>query len=326
MDKCQLPLQILELIVQNVLPPGTYVALPASDIATRTLCSCLRLCKATLPLSQRLLYQSSLYIESPWRLKALLRSYESSAETTRWSLQSTRKLRASTSLYLSPFHSDVIIDLGTIDDIDRLFRLLSDTLQRLVIDMPLRSIDPDEPSGQLIMPKVRRAFEQLQVLTEFVSVRDELYTSMLLGGIESEVWARWQELEHLALYNCDLDNDLWKKDLCELPSLKTVVLTRPDCPEEIDDLLRRLGEQVTIKVINTEHEHDFLRREPALLSSRYASELEDLSRTTGLGGNEDKPSLQVICLNDPDEEDDIIDSCQSWVKDTALDGTLWSWV
>lgn len=316
-------MEILELIVLNVLPLGTPVALPASDVATRTLCSCLRLCKATLPLSQSLLHQSSLYIESPWRLKALLRSYESSAETTRCSLQATRKLRVSTSLYLSPFHSDIITDPETIGDIHRLFQLLSGTLQRLVIDMPLRSMDPEELSGQLVMPKVRRAFEQLEVLTEFVSVRDELYTSMLLGGMESEVWARWQKLEHLALFNCNLEIPLWKKDLINLSPLKTLVLSMSDSIEELDDLLRNLGKQVTVKIIDTMDGHQLILRDAPALYARYASAWGESVRTTGSRSKEDEAALEIVCLDNSDERYDA-DICQNWVKDTALHGTLFS--
>ncbi|ROW17956.1 hypothetical protein VPNG_00275 [Cytospora leucostoma] len=141
------------------------------------------------------------------------------------------KLLGVLALYLAPFGR-------TIDDqpaalwLRELFCLVHPTLRRLVVDMPLRSLQPaDDHLG--VRATLREAFGMLTGLEELASVRDQLYLDVLepewrAGRAEPAVWASsWPGLRRLALYGVPADERFWRA-VGRMRVLETVVLARPD--------------------------------------------------------------------------------------------------
>jgi len=130
--------------------------------------------------------------------------------------------------------------------------------------MPLRTRYPDEEGSGTVRIPLRRAFQGLERVEEFVSVQDELYLSTLADFPPSEphVWSLWPKLKRLALYNLDM-HDEQIATLKAMPMLQDLVLTRPDQQWTEERLglwlnLRDGGPRVT--VVNTYEEHEELHR------------------------------------------------------------------
>uniref|UniRef100_A0A8H7K4T3 F-box domain-containing protein n=1 Tax=Bionectria ochroleuca TaxID=29856 RepID=A0A8H7K4T3_BIOOC len=110
-----------------------------------------------------------------------------------------------------------------------IFLAVAPTLKRLIINIPLRSLWPeDDELG--VRALLRSGFEALINLEEFVSVQDELFliTSKELPSDEVEVWAKyWPNLRRLYLYDKFLEDSFWQ-DVMGCPQLNSVTLGRPD--------------------------------------------------------------------------------------------------
>ncbi|CEJ88293.1 hypothetical protein VHEMI04675 [[Torrubiella] hemipterigena] len=116
-----------------------------------------------------------------------------------------------------------------------LLTAVAPTLRSLVIDMPLRSLYPEDDHNG-VRPILRAGFSALTSLENFVSVRDELFLSTTEARDEPEVWATlWPKLQRLALYNLDLGAEgIWNQ-LSNLPYLQAAVFGRADgYGEDID--------------------------------------------------------------------------------------------
>lgn len=212
--------------------------------------------------------------------------------------------------------------MDTVKNVQILFEMLSKSLRTLMIDMPLRSVDPEEPAGHITMQCLRHGFEKLQNLEEFVSVRDELYTSTSVPNSAPQAWTFWPNLKRLALYNVLIDSAFWN-DLCNLPSLESLVLTRPDGHEELDALLAKLKDSTRVFIVNTANEHDrALRRNGDSFSRKYASAMEAPDGKAKPTAEKGGASLEIVRINKEDGLDDI-EVCQEWIKRHALLAKLW---
>lgn len=340
-----LPIEIVELIIQNINPPDGTVAVRASDIVTRTLYSTLTLCKATYAASLEGLYRNCLYIDSQWRLDALLRSYDSQMGIFARQVDPQRfKLSASKSMYLAPFSSDTINEPEVLAGVLFLFEHLKNDLRRLVIDMPLRSAYPDERPGEIIRPALRDAFLKLTSLEEFVSIRDELYLSTTVPSSyknEPPVWSLWPRLRRLALYNLDIDlsNADLESDaprfLNQLPNLEVVALTRADGMDEQDVSIMDLSGSLSpsTRIVLIEAWRDRLRplawvEDGAMDLSRFETGLRGrfLPRKKILGMQLSAAVEAVLLVRPRDtsiDQNDDISFCQAWVRSNALNGSLW---
>ncbi|KAF2178406.1 hypothetical protein K469DRAFT_718217 [Zopfia rhizophila CBS 207.26] len=125
----------------------------------------------------------------------------------------------------SPFNH-TINDQPTATWVRELFNYTSPSLTRFIIDIPLRSLYPenDHPNVRRML---REGFLRLESLEEFVSVRDELYLDTMHHGGEPEVWRSWPTLRRLALYKVDAEMGFWNNVGC-MPRLDTLVLAWAD--------------------------------------------------------------------------------------------------
>lgn len=337
MEDCRLPLEILDQIIASIPPRDSTVAFAASHTVTKTLLSCLRVCKAFVAPSLKALYGRCLYIDSAWRLQRLLRSYDSTGSSYRRDLDLERlRKHASTSLFLEPFTEDTIAEPPVVFDVELLLARLAAKLTRLVIDMPLRSAYPPDPNDRdsdsddaynpSLRPALRSAFSRLVALEEFTSVRDELYLSTTTPSNysnEPPLWCDWPRLHKLALYGVDIEFDA--PYLSRAPSLRNLVLTRPDGVEELSDLILGLPNATKVSIVNTRREH--LPEHRWGLPTKSDCTRAFLVPRRGDRSSSSNTMLEVICLNScrsgPTDPDDVVTFCQNWVKAQALSGLLW---
>src|SRR6185312_11330696 len=80
-----LPADVLLYITELIVPASIYtpVARRADDIATRTLLSLTLTSRIIYPTARRLLYSHCLYIDTPFRLHALLRVLSDPSERSK---------------------------------------------------------------------------------------------------------------------------------------------------------------------------------------------------------------------------------------------------
>ena len=145
------------------------------------------------------------------------------------------------------FEASPLNDLPTVSAVRQLLLAVAPTLQRLIIDMPLRSLYPEQDQKQ-VRPLLREGFSALGALEEFTSVCDELALGTTLTWLsETPVWAtQWPKLRCLALYNPDLSIAFWSS-LVRLPNLREVTLSRAD-GLMLDDLTDDLGLPVGVDI------------------------------------------------------------------------------
>ncbi|KAF4435162.1 F-box-like domain-containing, partial [Fusarium albosuccineum] len=111
-----LPVDIILLIIESLVPKNTQPILPASNPVTKTLVAFTRVCKATYPVASRLLWNFCLYIDSPDRATQFLRFLSSAPALPR-----ARPWQAydSASLFLAPYkEEDEEDDYDDYDDSD----------------------------------------------------------------------------------------------------------------------------------------------------------------------------------------------------------------
>jgi hypothetical protein len=240
-----LPLELIHYIIDFIPLAGdnAKIAYEPSHSITKTLLALTRTSRTIYHAARRLLYTHCLYIDSPRRLQRLLISLSAYIGDPAVShpppfLESEPStIQHETSLYLSPFPEDTINDLSTAQAVYDLLTILAPSLRRLVIDIPLQSLYPED-DGRGIRRILRDGFAQLTSLEMFCSARDELFLSCSaewpIDQSEENVWSLWPNLKTLALYNCDLDSEKFWSDISKTKNLETLVLTRADSVQDFD--------------------------------------------------------------------------------------------
>lgn len=196
---------------------------------------------------------------------------------------SGRQLGQITQLYLRPFqhvpqlnHSiyeeydgtAAVLDRTTMEAVDTILKVLAPHLKRLVIDIPLRGLYPEDDHDN-VRPMLHQSFMALRELEEFTSLNDELYlatarsprvsvddtddeastdteqtagteviTAQMLQSPETpqqNIWACWPKLRYLSLYNLSLgeEEDVWRCIKAH-PELEKLVLVRAE-PSIVDE-------------------------------------------------------------------------------------------
>ncbi|KAF2714855.1 hypothetical protein K504DRAFT_445788 [Pleomassaria siparia CBS 279.74] len=296
-----LPLELVLNVITNSLPKYPNVILAPSHPITQTLLSFTLVCHETRRIANRYLRQYCMYLSSERRLRAFLLEIPNRPE-----------LRNIESLFLAPFDGHTIDDLSTAMWVRELFSFTCNSLKRLIIDVPLRSLYP-ETDHLAVRAVLREAFVKLENLEELVSVRDELFLSVTHHGNEPPVWKSWIKLRRLALYNVDASPGFWRS-VGQMPALETVVLTRADSLRESNikkEYFKNGDRALNVLLINVEEDQVRFSQIPRINWDK----LDPQKRVTIFTYN-------VPC---PFEEDDPIDICQEHVRIGAESGTLWDW-
>jgi hypothetical protein len=344
-----LPTELLFHIIECLIPSSPPLGFPASHVVTRTLLKLCLVCKTIHYAAIRCLFAHCVYIDSPDRLKLLQqtlidhqqgRAFGSSTHHqspvdkdyphfdlhARWE---SRPISFIKSLFLAPFPDDTIDCPEIAPLILGLCTTLSSYLTRLVIDIPLRSLYPEDDTNH-VRPFLQAAFQELVVLEEFVSTRDELFLDVTehdWNNPDVAIWSTWPNLRRLALYNVDVSADSFIQDIQQCRNLTHLVLTRTDgLTERTRSLTPHMTLQISphlqrVLIVNTASEH---RIRPAFSRRKWkqcfvGKVWAALSDRTGYGAQIVKVDVAVPV----GREDDVIELCQEWVCEAAIQGTLW---
>lgn len=295
-----LPLELVLNIITCSLPKPNVLLAPAHPI-TQLLLSFTLVCRETRKLANKYLLQHCVYLSSETRLSSLLLTIPSRPD-----------LRNISSLYLAPF-GNTLDNLPTATWVRELFNFTCNTLKRLVIDMPLRSLYPeDDHLGVRAM--LHEGFSRLENLEEFVSVRDELFLSLVPNRREPEFWRKFPKLRRLAVYNAIVQPDFWR-DVAAMTSLECLVLTRADGlfsdgSNFKTEYFRHCNRPLKVLLVNTDA-HQV--RYGNMLRFRW-DEVDPTKKMTIM-------TYSIPLLFD----DDHIGVCQDYVRIGAEYGTIWDW-
>ena len=292
-----LPLELVLNIVACALPASDAILPPSHDV-TKLLLSFSLVCHETRRVAIRYLRERCVYLSSSKRLSSYILAIKNEPE-----------LRNATAISLSPF-GDTIDDQPICCWVRELFSYTCTTLRRLVIDIPLRSLYPED-DHLAVRPILREAFERLENIEEFVSTRDELYLEITDSGRHPAVWRSWKKLKRLALYNVDLTFWFWQ-DVAHLPALETLVLSRSDGNDEsLDDWAEYFNfTEKSLKLIMLGSERQ--RLVPNELVSGRVKNRDQVAVV---------PMIRSVWLRHT--WDFSIEECHEFVREHAEKGTLW---
>ncbi|ENH70446.1 hypothetical protein FOC1_g10012374 [Fusarium oxysporum f. sp. cubense race 1] len=351
----RLPIEIILLIVESLVPQNdaTRPILPALHPITKTLLSLTRVSKAIYPTACKLIWQNCLYLDTKSKLRKFRRYISKKSPITG---RLPCDAYGSARLYLNPLRYkfdtastyDTISpstcrasrrsgrypmqDLRTIYILEDVLITLAPVLKTLIVDMPLRDIDPWE--DVIILKSLRQGFEALVNVEELISVKDELYLGESAIG-QYQVFTKWPKLRRLCLYNVMMEEQLWK-DMASCPQLESAVFIRPD-PSD-DDLSNDDIKGEWARAWATANPRDTKRDglvyegpKMAIAFCNWPPYLPDFNSMI--------PHWQEV---DPDNKISVLNvatharydrkarkrgpiaSCQDWVRDHSLLGTIWS--
>ncbi|CAH0004518.1 unnamed protein product [Clonostachys byssicola] len=371
----RLPNELL-LHVVSFLEPGNGQFLEAAHETTKTLLALMRACKSTNAAASPIFARHCVFLDSEDRTLRFARCLALAASVSEPAHQSpfgsisaifmesflefkTEHLEtlavveknieddhtvneedeSSSSDYVpEPRPHPELNDLAVAVAVHDIFLAVAPTLKRLSINIPLRSLWPeDDELG--VRPLLRSGFEALINLEEFVSVQDELFliTSKELPSDEVEVWANyWPNLRRLCLYDKFLEPAFWR-DVMGCPQLDSVILGRPDGNHvsEPADLKRDwistlAGHRVegneyggairplTVIIFDMDGQHcSFTGFNPAW-------ETLDPDERIRVRYAKAPPINPVLNSGVPEDEASPRDSVHVWVRKHAFAGTLWS--
>ena len=346
-----LPAELIALVIEKLIPVHASLAYPANHVITKTLVSLRLTAWVTSDTALRLLVCHCLYVdscESLAQIVPLLCTIKQRIEIWNVHDKSLHPNQPQLSLYLAPFtqpedwprrppidpFTETLNRPDVFANVCWLLDELAPFLSRLVIGMPLRhDFRAEDPRGLLL--SLADSFRSASSVTECVSVRDELclYDWLQASMQEKVRWATaWTNLRKLALYNLDLSTEEIGWALQFATSLTHLILTRPDGLTEprdhpypakgrfLTDSLRR------IMVVNTPygHGHEFSITQDDWQRSFLGTTVRDnlIRKRNGA------PEIQIVRVDvascENDEVDDI-QACQEWVRDRAVERTLWEW-
>lgn len=307
----RLPPELLQLVVESVLPANTQALIPTNHSAARTLLALTRVSRVTYRLASRLLRQRCLYMESSRRLGDVLLCMNRFVPT----LPPTLSLRHVTSLYLAPFEGS-LGDQPTAMWVRELFCEVADTLRRLVVQMPFRSLDPLDDHLN-VRRTLRDGFQQLTKIEEFACLGE--YPALSVPDGNTDVWRLWPELRRLVLFDVPADSHWLWWDIATLRQLRHVVLARPQNLEAVN--------------IKDEYFHKLPRDHPALdreicvvlLDAAYEIPAVPVAGWAQIDP-EGRMTVEQYEVPIPFYGDETpSEMVTGWVKRGALDGTLWEW-
>ncbi|UKZ88120.1 uncharacterized protein TrAFT101_003885 [Trichoderma asperellum] len=309
MSSPTLPPELLLLIVEAVMPPNPHLLFPASNTTTRTLLALTKVSRATHAQATRLLRQRCMFIDSSRRLANILLCMPRLVP----SLPPVLSLQHISELYIAPFR-DTLDDLPTAQWVRELFCEVSETLRRLVVQMPFASLDPMEDHLS-VRQTLRDGFEKLHKLEEFTCLEE--YPMLSVSNSHTDVWRLWPELKRMVLFGAPVDSHWLWWDIATLPKLEHVVLARPvhlDAVNIKDEYFHKLPpEDVRLK------------RDIKIVLMDLAYELGTV-RTEKWQEIDPEEKMTVEAFEVPLSfyvDDSPLEVVTQWARRSALDGSIW---
>ncbi|OGM51157.1 hypothetical protein ABOM_000116 [Aspergillus bombycis] len=320
-----IPAEVILHIIECLVPSAHTVAFPPAHPVTQTLISLTLVSSLTHRTAKRLLLKHCLYLDSEKRLDHVLPQLHT---------DDGKQEADPMGLFLAPFPNNSLEEPQVVKQVGQLSSYVCGNLRRLVIDVPLRYLYPDE-DVQGLRKILRASFVRLTKLEEFCSVQDEMYCDTTEHGTEPPVWSLWPRLKHLALYNQSVEGLGFLQALQRCSNLTHLVLTRPDSlTEPIDRGLEGHKWWSFLKrvvIVNTAkgHEIEFYTRESDWRMSflGHMMRLQHSDRSvSNILSQDTNPLLEYIAVDlSPGRAADDIGLCQEFVQQHAVQGTLWSY-
>jgi hypothetical protein len=319
----QLPTEIILQVVDTLVDfgsvePVALSSLPPHHVRRKTLYSLLTVSRAVHSVAKRHLLQYCMYIDSPHRLQLLLRTLHESPDVSKYI----------PNLYLSPYHGE-ISNLQIANNIDELFTKIAPTLKRLVSNIPLRSLYPEE-DHQYVRPILRRAHCRLVNLEEFTSAKDELFLSTKEDHWNNEpeenVWTLWPQLRKLALYNPDV-YEKFAEDIKGLQHLDTLCLTRANGMAQfpLPQIFAQREESRNLRIlIIQEQNFNFDSDINMGLGDHYENGAGDVVPMPDMKDFKGTVEVVKVPLTIYGGLESTILIIQRRVRDAAIEGTLWA--
>lgn len=294
-----LPLELVLNIITCSLPARPNVLLRPAHPITQLLLQFTLVCRETRRVANRALREHCVYLSSEARLSSFLLAIPSRPD-----------LKQITALYLAPF-DETIDDQPTATWIRELCGYTSQTLKRLIVDIPFRSVYP-ERDHLGVRNILREGFQRLNHIEEFVSVRDDLFLDNNWHGGEPAFWTRWPKLKRLAIYKPSTHPSFWR-DVAIMANLETIVMTCADGLREYDikaQYFRHCKRPLKVLLINIDSQQ-----------MRYGNFRRGKWDTA-----DPKKFMTIMTYSIPlFMDDDPVDVCQDYVRIGAEHGTLWGW-
>ncbi|PWY93571.1 MFS general substrate transporter [Aspergillus sclerotioniger CBS 115572] len=340
----RLPLEIIQLIIESIIPPNPPVAYPIFSGEIDTLVN-------LTFIASRLLINHCLLIDDEDLLKRLLECKPPALIDQRLvGPGADVQKNVNTGLVLALLEPD---RPTVAQHIDTLSFYLCRRLTRLVIDLPLRFYHPSL-DGIEVRPMLRKAFLRLTHLEEFCSAADDLcldtqrlpfiwetHSDQLRGeDYEPAVWSLWPRLRRLALCEVDVTSMQFIDGLRRCSNLTHLVLVAPsglDRPVrpgwQTTDFLPSLERLLIVDSVdefvmvggkdNLGEDSGFVRQLFQCYKSREKGKQKECSKDdTGVAF---ESLVKKIAFPVPEYrkgDDDII--CHGWLLDASIDGTIWT--
>ncbi|CZR40855.1 uncharacterized protein FPRO_10443 [Fusarium proliferatum ET1] len=218
-------------------------------------------------------------------------------------------------------------DLRTIHILKDVLITLAPVLKIIIVDMPLRDLSPTQ-NGDILEP-LRQGFEALVNIEELISVKDELYVDTDTEVIQPHVFIKWPKLRRLCLYNV-MAADTFFEDMASCPQLETAVFVRPDLADDVK------GEWAAAwaKINRQDTKDDGPVYQGPKISMAFCDwppYLYDFSSKIPHWQEVDPDNKIIVSTVATHQRYDRrsrrrgpIASCQDWIRDHALRGTIWS--
>ncbi|KAH8649772.1 hypothetical protein BGZ61DRAFT_469478 [Ilyonectria robusta] len=316
-----LPLELILQIVEASLPTGgpQFIA-NVSTPGAQLLVAWSQVCRATYEPATRLLRQHCIYIDSFARLQAFLRCLSASkASGPASTLPPAIPPGSISSIYLGLGTDPLLGFVGSLIIRDLLVEL-GDSVRRLILDVPLRSLDQESGLDTAFNQRLSEGLSALSNVEEFVSV----------GGLptldfwrhESNFWERWPKLRRLAGFQVNIaEESLWYH-VTRSRALEQVVISRPHLLR-VDrwNFKRAIGKYWRLE---SGGDPTLARRMRIVLADHeFTPSIIDDSE-----GDKNDP-MGLVCISKfdvPISGNSIVrtdHACREWMIQAAKEGTLW---
>ncbi|KAL2833155.1 hypothetical protein BJY01DRAFT_225368 [Aspergillus pseudoustus] len=338
-----LPPEVILIIIEDLIP-SEAVILPPIDPVTRTLHSLTLASRITYCFANPLLLKHCFHISSTAQVERLLKCSVPSTPQGTTDINHPESRSQISSLYLDPTIDPSHTAYSAATQIATLFSTHCGNLRRLVLDTTWTSFYNCEDSAQTLT----EAFRSLPAIEEFVSIQET--RSLRRRGkehIPRELWAHWPRLRRLALYGAFL-GQIFIAAIQECPRLTHLVLGSPmgslyPLPDNVAQGIswEKLGLQsvtvvspgqpgfwsasrATSEVARLGWKRNPLGRLAATFDEDYPVALANANADANVHEREQRRHFGHVALRwVPVFEGVNVDPTIAWMRERALDGTLW---
>ncbi|KAH6646178.1 hypothetical protein BKA67DRAFT_541160 [Truncatella angustata] len=307
----RLPWELMLNVMACYLPLNPTTLIPTSDNATQLLLDFSTVNRVTREFAVRKIQQHCIVLDTDDKLRRFLLCLELSRRPKPFDIPSV--FHNIHTMYLAPFGL-VMDNLPTAMWIRDIFGYTSESLKRLIVDMPFDSLPPWNDHLN-VGPVLLEGFERLGKLEEFVCTRNAARLSVRHeDGSSKSILYRWPNLRRLGLNRPLCDTDFWEC-LADLPHLEHAIFA---------GAMSNLGGGSEFREVYTQRASPASRITLVLAEVRefMISSTNNSSESIGSIEEDDRIRLMAYKIRIPPRKN-FLDSNSEWLMGTALAGELW---